>query len=105
MTTMRISDLLASEVHAGDGRVLGRVREIRIVQDGPVTTGVQAAFRVDALLVGKGSLGVRLGFHLGNTHGPWLLNLLFRRSHRRVKTIPMTDVREWDLDARVVRLH
>ena len=47
---MRISDLLGSEVVAADGTSYGKVREVRCVQDGPVRGGVQAAWRVDALL-------------------------------------------------------
>jgi sporulation protein YlmC with PRC-barrel domain len=102
---MRISDLLASQVLRADGTRVGRVREVRIVQDGPIIGDVQAGFRVDALLVGKGSLGVRLGYHAGNIRGPWLLNVLFRRSDHRLLTVPMTDVDTWDHEQRIVTLH
>ena len=77
---MRISDLLGSEVLQADGTRLGRVREVRIVQDGPIVNDLQAAFRVDAVIVGRGSLGVRLGYHAEHVRGPWLLNVLFRRT-------------------------
>jgi sporulation protein YlmC with PRC-barrel domain len=45
---MRISDLLASEVRRADGTLVGRVREVGIVQDGPIIGGIQAGLRVDA---------------------------------------------------------
>jgi hypothetical protein len=101
---MRISDLLASEVRRADGTSIGQVREVRIVQDGPIIGGLQAGFRVDALLVGKRSLGVRLGYHAGNIHGPWLLAMLFGRSSCRITEVPMTDVDTWDHEQRIVTL-
>lgn len=101
---MRISDLLASEVRRADGTSIGRVREVRIVQDGPLVGGLQAGFRVDALLVGKGSLGVRLGYHTDGMRGPWLLSMLFRRSGRRITAVAMTDVNTWDHEQRIVTL-
>jgi hypothetical protein len=100
---MRISDLLASEVRRADGAVVGKIREVRIVQDGPIV-GTQAGFRVDALLVGKRSLGVRLGYHAGHIRGPWLLNMLFRRSSRHITAVAMTDIDTWDHEQRVVTL-
>jgi hypothetical protein len=101
---MRVSDLLASEVRRADGTRVGRVREIRVVQDGPAPTGVQAAFRIDALIIGRGSLGVRLGYHAGQIRGPWLLNRIFGRAHKHVDEIAMRDVAEWDDANRVVHL-
>ena len=101
---MRISDLLASEVRRADGTLLGQVREVRVVQDGPVVGGTQAGLRVEALLIGKGSLGVRLGYHAGNIRGPWLLNTLFRRSKHHVTEVAMTDIETWDHEQRIVTL-
>jgi hypothetical protein len=101
---MRISDLLASDVHDASGRSIGRVRDVRVIQDGPATGGVQAGFRVDALLVGKGTLGGRLGYHHGQVEGPWLLKALARRAEHKVRTIAMTDVDHWDDEQRVVHL-
>jgi hypothetical protein len=101
---MRISDLVASEVREADGTPVGRVREVRVVQDGPVVDGVQAAFRVDALIVGRGSLGVRLGYHAGPIRGPWLLSLIFGRTKQRVREISLDDVATWDDERRIVHL-
>jgi sporulation protein YlmC with PRC-barrel domain len=102
MTLM--SDLLGSRVLAADGTALGKVREVRIVQDGPLIAGVQAAMRVDALIVGPRSLGLRLGYATAQVHGPWLLAKLFRRAERRVRTVPYADVDRWDDAERVVHL-
>ena len=101
---MRVSDLLASEVRRSDGTRVGRVREVRVIQDGPLAQGIQASFRVDALLIGRGSLGVRLGYHAGHIRGPWLLNLLFGRSRHHVREISVDDIDRWDDENRVVHL-
>lgn len=102
---MRVSDLLASEVRRADGTVVGRVREVRIVQDGPIIGNVQAGFRVDALLVGNRSVGIRLGYHSGSVRGPWLLAVLFRGINNNASVVPMTDVATWDDEQRIVTLH
>jgi hypothetical protein len=101
---MRISDLLASDVQDAGGTSLGQVRDVRVVQDGAVVGGVQAAFRVDALLVGRGTLGGRLGYHHGQVQGPWLLRMLLRRASRTVRTIEMTQIDRWDDEQRIVHL-
>jgi hypothetical protein len=101
---MRISDLLASDVHQADGTRVGQVHEVRVVQDGPLVNGLQAAFRIDAVIVGRGSLGVRLGYHADHVRGPWLLNMLFRRTKHRLREISMSDVARWDDDQRVLHL-
>lgn len=77
---MRLSELLGAEVFASDGHRVGRVHDVRLVQDGPITGTWGAAFRVDGLVVGPGSLGVRLGVHR-RRGGPWLVKALF--AHRR----------------------
>lgn len=100
---MRISDLLASEVVGADGTSYGRVREVRCVQDGPLR-GVQAAWRIEALMVGAGAIGGRLGYYHGQVEGPWLLRTLLRRAERRVRAVPVTAIESWDDSARVVRL-
>jgi hypothetical protein len=102
MTSM--SDLLGSTVLAADGTPRGKVREVRIVQDGPLVGGVQAAMRVDALIVGPVSLGLRLGYATNEVRGPWMLAKLFRRSERRVQPVPFADVDRWDDESRVVHL-
>ena len=101
---MRMSDLMGTEVRTADGHSLGEVRDVRLVQDGPVTGGSQALFRVDAVVVGGGSLAGRLGYLRGGVTGPWLLRAIFGPLERRAHTLSMDDVAHWDVDARVLHL-
>jgi len=101
---LRVSDLMASDVLTADGRRIGRVHEIRAVQDGPLRQGTQAAIRVDALLVGRGTVGGRLGYHHGQVTRPWLLRVIFQRTHRHVREIAAGDIAEWDDERRVITL-
>jgi PRC-barrel domain len=80
---MRASDLLGSEVVDESGRSIGTVRDIRLVQDGPISASFGALFRVQGLVAGPRSLGSRLGFERGNVKGPLMLRVLFRLLHRR----------------------
>jgi hypothetical protein len=99
---MRLSELLALDVVDADGRRAGRVRSVRLVQDGPLLGGTQAALRVDAVITGGGALGMRLGYGRGGVRGPLLLRWLFRRS-ARARTFPMADL-DWDTDARLLQV-
>ena len=58
---MRLSELLTSEVVTEGGERVGHVRDVRLVRDGPPLPGFGPSYRVHELLVGKGSLGARLG--------------------------------------------
>ena len=93
---MRLSELLDRVVVTADGRSLGKVRDVRLVQDGPILAGgTQAALRVDAVIVSKGWRGVRLGYLRGEVRGPWLLRAIFGRLERGAHAIPLRDL-EWD---------
>ena len=48
---MKLSELLAATVIDADGQRVGPVRSVRLVQDGPLLGGTQAAMRVDAVMV------------------------------------------------------
>jgi len=100
---MRISDLLALEVVDADGRQVGKVRDVRLVQDGPLLGSTQAAMRVDAVVAGGGALGIRLGYVRGRVRGPALLRWVFSWAERRADTFLMTDL-DWDTDANVLRV-
>jgi hypothetical protein len=97
---VRLSELIHAKVVDEDGRRRGRVHDVRLVQDGPLS-GADAAFRVDAVVIGAGSLGTRLGYLRGGVKGPWLLRTVFGRLERRASVVPMGDV-EWDAAARRV---
>ncbi|MCU1391691.1 MAG: hypothetical protein JWM34_119 [Ilumatobacteraceae bacterium] len=101
---MRLSDLLTYSVRTQDGVALGRVSDVRIVQDGPVVRGVQAAFRVDALVVGRGGLAERLGYIRTRVEGPWLLRTIFARLERSAKIVPVSAIDRWDDEAKVVHV-
>ena len=101
---MRASDLLRFEVVEHDGTKVGRVSDLRVVQDGPVRQGVQAAMRVDALVVGRGGLAERLGYIRNRVEGPWMLKVIFTRLERRAHVVDVADVATWDEQACVLTL-
>jgi hypothetical protein len=77
---MRLSELLGAEVTDETGRALGRVHDVRLVQDGPRSGSGDATFRVLGFLVGKARVGRRFGYHRAPPPGPWFLRVLFGRS-------------------------
>jgi hypothetical protein len=91
-----LSDLLRSEVVDAEGQTVGHVADVRLVQDGPVLEGFGAAFRVDGLIIGAGSLAVRLGYHRHGVTGPALLKAIFGRLERRARFVPWEQVADWD---------
>lgn len=101
---MRLSDLLCCTVEDDDGRRLGRVSDVRIVQDGPIVNGLQAAFRVDGLVVGRAGLAERLGYVRSRVKGPWMLRVLFTRLEQRARFVPANDVTSWELSSSVLRV-
>jgi sporulation protein YlmC with PRC-barrel domain len=84
---MRLSELLGAEVVDADGRVVGTVHDARFVRDGPVQGLFGAAYRLQALVVGPASIGVRLGYDRSRMGGPAPLKAAFRRIHRRARLV------------------
>ena len=74
---MRYTDLMGSKVVGRDGRSIGVVTDVRLVQDGPTLGEFGAAFRVHGLVVGPTTIGAHMGFERANVRGPWLLKRLF----------------------------
>src|SRR4051794_71769 len=72
---MRLSEILGRAVVTTDGRALGTVHDVRLVQD-PRATHAGTGFRVDALAVGRRAFGTRLGFLPGHVEGLGLLRRL-----------------------------
>ena len=72
---MRLSDLLGAAVVDEAGRSAGHVHDVRLVQDGPLVGAFGASLRVDGLLVGRRSIGARLGYNRRKMHGPLLVKL------------------------------
>jgi sporulation protein YlmC with PRC-barrel domain len=90
---MRLTDLLDAEVLDRSGRTIGRVHDVRLVQDGPPVGAAGASFRIEGLVVGGSRFGARLGYARGSVRGPWVLNALFRRLHADERLVPWPAVR------------
>jgi hypothetical protein len=99
---MHLSDLMSSRAIDCDGTEIGRVGDVRLVQDGPVLLPFGAAFRVEGLVVGGHSLATRLGFLRGSLRGPVLLRAVFVALERRSRYVDWSDVVSWD--GRTVRI-
>jgi sporulation protein YlmC with PRC-barrel domain len=80
---MRIAELLGSTVVDPEGRTLGAVHDVRLVQDGPPLASFDAALTVSSLLFGPIAIGSRLGYGRHGVKGPWLLKTIFERIHGR----------------------
>lgn len=92
---MLLSELIAAIVVDVEGRGVGTVGDVRLVQDGPYLDPFGAAFRVEGLVAGRQGLATRLGYHRGNVIGPSLLAKVFRAIERRARYVP------WDAVDRV----
>ncbi|MCU1359326.1 MAG: hypothetical protein JWN99_615 [Ilumatobacteraceae bacterium] len=101
---MRLSDLFECTVEDEDGAQLGRISDVRIVQDGPIVGGLQAAFRVDALVVGRAGLAERLGYIKGRISGPWMLRVIFTKLESRALVVPADEVTSWDISTGVLQV-
>lgn len=98
---MRLSEVLDAEVIGRGGKRIGRVSDVRLVQDGPVLGEWGAAFRIRDLIVTPRRAADWFGYERAEMKGPWALNALFRRIHRGAVLV------DWDLvtaygDKRVV---
>jgi uncharacterized protein YrrD len=105
---MRLSDLLERPVVGRDGRDLGQVHDLHLVQDGPLQANEQAALRVHGMVVGRRALATRLGYagagheRRGTVEGPALLRHLVLWLHRHARYVPWDDVVEIRPDRIVV---
>jgi sporulation protein YlmC with PRC-barrel domain len=86
---MRLSELLGVDVVDADGRRVGAVADVRLVQDGPLL-GAYAAWRVSGLIVVEKRRVRLLGYE--RLVGPTLLRLLIRRLAGGVWFIPWDEV-------------
>ena len=91
---MRLSDLLESEVVDRNGDRIGHVHDVQLVQDGPPVGTWGAALRLEGLVVGRGSLGTRLGVARPQMKGPWVLKVLFARRRTSRVLVPWARVME-----------
>lgn len=70
---MRLSDLLGAVVVDAEGASIGRVRDARLVQDGPMQGTFGAGLRLAGLVVGPIAVGSRLGFVRSGVDAPALV--------------------------------
>lgn len=92
---MRLSDLIGAEVVDADGARLGAVRDVRLVQDGPVQGPFGAGLRVAGLIVGPTAVASRLGYDRREMRGPWPVAALARHLSRHARHV------EWEAVAEV----
>jgi hypothetical protein len=100
---MRMGELLRSDVVDVDGKRVGRVHDVRLVQDGPELAGSGPSLRVDGLVVGHGSLAIRLGYHRAEVTGPFLLGRIFRALEGRARYVRWTDIQDRTTDRITLR--
>lgn len=81
---MRLADIIGSRVLDADGRDMGRVGDVWLVQNGPPIGVFGAGLTVDALVIGRFGLASRAGYERQDVRGPapitWFLH---RRTARR----------------------
>ena len=88
---MRASELLGAAVVDAAGTAIGKVLDVRLVQDGPLL-GTMAALRVDGLVIGRRTLTSRLGFDRADVESPALLRVGARRLMRANRYLPWDQV-------------
>jgi hypothetical protein len=93
---MRLSDLLGAEVRDADGVVVGRVRDVRLVQDGPLQGTFGAGLRLSGLVVGRIDLGSRLGFRRRAVDAPAIVARPVARLDAGTRYVPWSAVVEVD---------
>jgi sporulation protein YlmC with PRC-barrel domain len=89
---MRASELFGLDVYDRTGREVGVVHDVRTRRE--FFDDRRERLTIDGLVVGSGSVGIRLGYGHGCTRGPWMLTQLFRRRARDTRFVP------WDVIAR-----
>jgi hypothetical protein len=80
-----MSDLLGAQIVDAGGTTIGRVYDVRLVQNGPPIGPFGAALRVEALLIGATAIGARLGFGRNDVRGPWPVRVAFDALHRGIQ--------------------
>jgi hypothetical protein len=91
---MRLSELTGVRVYDADGVPVGRVTDLRLVQDGPpMQPGGLAALRLDGVVVG-GGFGTRLlGYEHRPVDGPLVLRRLVALLQRETRFADWAHVR------------
>jgi hypothetical protein len=88
---MRASDLIGQRVIDRDGTPVGIVTDLRCVLDSSFHSG-QPTPRLDALVVSGRRLGSVLGYDRRGQQGPWLVRIIVRHLHRKLRVVPWNAV-------------
>jgi hypothetical protein len=87
---MRLSDLLGLDVLDTDGRRVGSVADVRLVQDGPMIGPYGAALRLSGLIIVEHRHVRLLGYE--RDIGPWFVRWLIHRLTGQVSYVPWKEV-------------
>ena len=88
---MRLSELIGAEVRDGRGRVLGRVRDVRLVQENRGDQDGIGTLRLEGLLVGPAPAR-RFGLNRPDVKGPLLFKWLAKWIYGRLDEIEWRQV-------------
>lgn len=88
---MRVSELFEMTVTDADGMPLGKVIDVRVIQNGRLL-GAKNALQVEGLIVGRHKVAARLGYDRYEQHGPPLVRWLVGRLVRHNRFLPWSDV-------------
>jgi sporulation protein YlmC with PRC-barrel domain len=89
---MLLSELLGRAVVDAEGVSLGRVRDVRLVQDRDRIGMAEAGLRVQGLVVGPNGIADRLGYDRRGVRGPWLVAKVATWLHRHNRFVPWEQV-------------
>jgi hypothetical protein len=88
--TVKVSDLLGRPVLDGSGRAVAKVHDVAFIQGADF--GDREALVLSGLVLGRGSIGVRLGYGSPDLTGPWLLRTVFGALSRHARFVAWQDV-------------
>ncbi|GAA1644200.1 hypothetical protein GCM10009744_38440 [Kribbella alba] len=87
---MHLNELLGHRVTDAAGHDIGGVADVRLVQDGPLQPSMQAALRIDGLIVVEKKSTRLLGYE--RHVGPALIRWLVHRRLGNVCYLPWADI-------------
>jgi hypothetical protein len=92
---VRLAELTGARLVDSTGREVATVHDVRLTQDGPVHEATaRAAFRVRALVVGSGHVGLHLGYGGRESRGPTMLRVPLERLARNAKLVDWSLIEE-----------
>jgi sporulation protein YlmC with PRC-barrel domain len=89
---MRLADLIGSRIVDADGRDIGRVGDVWLIQNGPPIGVFGAALTVDALVIGRFGLASRAGYEREGVRGPAPIAWYLRRQTAYRQVVSWSDI-------------